>query len=506
MPRIPEACSSAFCPLDDVSHIGTLALRKICSAAVCLLLLVICHNSVSAQSATATLSGTVTDEAGAVVPGVNIAVISIAQGFQRTTTTSDEGTFVVALLPPGNYTVKAEHEGFTPAEVRDVILNVNDQRAIKISLKVGDLTSQTVDVLDTPPLIDESPAVGTTVNRQFVGNLPLNGRSFQSLITLTPGVVLTTATSLNRGQFSVNGQRANANYFTVDGVSANIGSGTTDAMSQDFAGSLPGLNTFGGTNSLVSVDALEEFKIQTSTFAPEFGRSPGGQVQIPTRSGTNDFHGTFFEYFRNDALDAKDWFVNANRLAKPALRQNDFGLVLGGPVLLPRFGEGGPLLGYNGHNKSFFFLSYEGLRLRQPQTENRVILAMRVRQLAPAALQPVLNALPLPTGPEIGTTGQAPYATSFSNPSTLNATSFRLDHKLGDTVTIFGRYDYAPSETITRVLSTLSTSALKTQTLTLGLTHVLSARANNEMRFNFSKVQGQGLSNLDNFNGAVPFD
>src|SRR5215203_1075514 len=508
MPRIPDACWSAFCPLNCAQQATTKRFRCMCLIFFLLLFLGFYNSAlttVRAQGA-ATLSGIVTDQTGAVVPGVNIAVISITQGFQRTTTTSDEGTFVVALLPPGNYTVKAEHEGFTPAEVRDVILNVNDQRAIKIPLKLGTLTSQNVDVVDTPPLIDESPAVGTTVNRQFVGNLPLNGRSFQSLITLTPGVVLTTATSLNRGQFSVNGQRANANYFTVDGVSANIGSGTTDAMSQDFAGSLPGLNTFGGTNSLVSVDALEEFKIQTSTFAPEFGRSPGGQVQILTRSGTNDFHGTLFEYFRNDMLDAKDWFVNANRLAKPALRQNDFGFVLGGPILLPRFGEGGPLLGYNGHNSTFFFLSFEGLRLRQPQTENRVVVALRLRQTAPAALQPILNALPLPTGPEIGATGQAPYASSFSNPSTLNATSFRIDHSFGKKLILFGRYDHAPSETITRALSTLRTASLKTQTLTFGITSILSPRTNNEARINFSKVQGDTLAELDNFAGAVPFD
>ena len=504
MPRFADVCPCAVCP-----RITRYCARLI-ALVVCLLLSCSFLNSAStnvyAQSATATLSGVVIDENGAVISGANIAVISIAQGFQRTADTNDEGSFVVSLLPPGNYTVKAEHEGFTPAEFRDVVLNVNDQRTIKITLKVGKLASQTVDVLDSPSLIDESPAVGTTVDRQFVSNLPLNGRSFQSLIALSPGVVITTATSINRGQFSVNGQRANANYFTVDGVSANIGANSSDGISQDFAGSLPGLNTFGGTNSLVSVDALEEFKIQTSSFAPEFGRTPGGQVQILTRSGTNDFHGTLFEYFRNDALDAKDWFVNANRLAKPALRQNDFGFVLGGPVLLPRFGEGGPLVGYNGRNKTFFFLSYEGLRLRQPQTENRVVLAARVRQIAPAALRPVLNALPTPTGSEIGTTGQAPYAASFSNPSKLNATSLRLDHKLGDAVTIFGRYDYAPSQTITRILSTLSTSALTTQTLTLGMTQVLSARANNEVRLNYSQVQGQGRSNLDTFNGAVPFD
>lgn len=505
MPRKPEVCPSFFCPLRKLSHIGT---RAIVSA-LCLLFSFTCNNTslttTYAQGATATLSGTVADETGAVLPGVNVAVISIAQGFQRSTTTTHEGIFVISLLPPGNYTVKAEREGFAPAEVRDVILNVNDQRAIKIALKVGQLQSTTVDVLPSPPLIDESPAVSTTVDRQFVGNLPLNGRSFQSFITLTPGVVLTTATSFNKGQFSVNGQRANANYFTVDGVSANIGASSSDGISQDFAGSLPGLNTFGGTNSLVSVDALEELKIQTSTFAPEFGRSPGGQVQILTRSGTNDFHGTAFEYFRNDALDAKDWFVNANRLAKPSLRQNDFGFVLGGPVFLPRFGEGGRLLGYDGRNKTFFFLSYEGLRLRQPQTENRIILALRLRQSAPTALRAVLNALPLPTGPEVGTTGQAPYTASFSNPSTLNATSFRIDHSFGNKLAFFSRYNYAPSQTITRSLSTVRTVTLTTQTLTFGLTSILSGRANNEVRMNYSKVQGENVSDLDSFGGAVPF-
>src|SRR6185503_1958810 len=163
---------------------------RLIALVVCLLLSFIFLNSVYAQGATATLSGVVIDQTGAVIPGANIAVISIAQGFQRTTAANNEGIFVVPLLPPGNYTVKAEHEGFNPAELREVILNVNDQRTIKISLKVGNIANQSVDVLDSPALIDESPAVGTTVDRQFVSNLPLNGRSFQSLIALSPGVVV----------------------------------------------------------------------------------------------------------------------------------------------------------------------------------------------------------------------------------------------------------------------------------------------------------------------------
>src|SRR5262249_23928543 len=257
------------------------------------------------------------------------------------------------------------HEGFAPAQVTGVVLNVNDQKIITVYLKVGKIT-QTVEIVDASKLIEESPTVSTVIDAQFVHNAPLNGRSFQGLIGLAPGVVLTKASATEQGQFSVNGQRASSNYFTVDGVSANVAVVASIIPGQSGAGSLPGLSASGGTNNLVSVDALEEFKIQTSTFAPEFGRTPGAQVSIVTRAGTNSFHGSVFDYFRNDVLDATDWFVNASPLlSKPPMRQNDFGGVLGGPIPLPHFGEGGPSF-YRAKDRAFFFFSYEGLRLSQP--------------------------------------------------------------------------------------------------------------------------------------------
>ncbi len=177
--------------------------------------------------------------------------------------------------------------------------------------------SEAVTVEGGAPLVNTtSGAVSTVIDRAFVENLPLNGRSFQTLIMLTPGVVVTPTSFNDQGQFSVNGQRADANYFTVDGVSANFGVTGYFPMMQTASGALPALSAAGGTNSLVSVDALQEFRIQTSSFAPEFGRTPGGQISIVTRSGTNAFHGSLFEYFRHDALDAEDWFVNANGLDK----------------------------------------------------------------------------------------------------------------------------------------------------------------------------------------------
>jgi len=521
MPRTPEVCPPLFCPLSYFSNIacrvlGILphALRHQASAcghlrsdfyrlpfavlllrcAFCLLVIT-CNSSLDAalaQGTTATLSGTVTDQNGAVIPDVSIAVINIAQGFQRSTTTSGEGAFVVPLLPPGHYTVKAEHNGFTPTEVRDVVLNVNDQVAMKIHMNVGTV-SQTVQIVEGSSLINESPAVGTVVDRQFVANLPLNGRSFQSLITLTPGVVLSKTDVNNQGQFSVNGQRADANYFTVDGVSANVGVSSSIGLGQSASGSLPGLSVSGGTNNLVSVDALQEFRIQTSTFAPEFGRTPGAQISIVTRSGTNQVRGSLFEYFRNDVLDANDWFANANRLPKSALRQNDFGGVIGGPII---------------KNRTFFFFSYEGLRLRQPQTALTTVPSIVARRTAPAQMQPLLNAFPVPNGEELGG-GVAEFSASFSSPTSLNATSIRIDHTVSDNLRLFGRYNFAPSRVDQRdgsvvALSTVTTTRSTTQTLTGGATLVITPTVNNDFRVNWSRTREASSALLDGFGGAIP--
>lgn len=462
-----------------------------------------------AQNATATLSGTVTDQNGALIPGVNIAVINVSQGFQRAAITNGEGSFVVPSLPPNTYTVKAEHEGFHAAEYPNVVLNINSQIRINIQLKLASLTGSTVDVIESPQLIRDSPEVGTVVDRQFVGNMPLNGRSVQPLLTLTPGTVL-TATEVGGnepGQFSVNGQRANANYFTVDGASANVSVGTGLISGELVGGSLPALAATGGTNNLVSIDAIQEFKVQTSTYAAEFGRMPGGQISIATRSGTNDFHGSLFDYFRNDLFDANDWFNNLTGQLKPATRQHDFGGVLGGPLFFPRFGESSSPLSYNGRNKTHFFFSYEGLRLRQPQAAVTFVPSLSARAAAPAAVRPYLEAFPRPNGPEDPATRLAPFAASFSNPLTLDATSIRIDHLVGNSMTLFGRYNYAPSKAVQRggvgTLSTLTTNATTTQTLTVGGTVVFTPSLNSEWRFNYSRVTGHSFFDLDSFGGAI---
>src|SRR5216684_6515954 len=350
------------------------------------------------QSASATLSGTVEDERGAVIPGVSVTAVNKGTQLSRDAVTNDRGYFTIPLLPPGAYTLRAQRDGFAPVEFPNIVLNVGDQKALQIQLKAGDINATVQVVNDTPLLNTESAAVSTVVDRNFAENLPLNGRSFQTLIQLTPGVVVTRSNANDSGQFSVNGQRATANYFTVDGVSANIGMGTNGIPGNGEAGSLPAFSVQGGTNSLVSVDALQEFRIQTSTFAPEFGRTPGGQVSIVTRSGTNTFHGTAFDYLRNDALDANNWFNGTTNPPLPKDRQNDFGGVFHGPLVKDR---------------TFFFFSYEGLRLRQPLFATTLVPSTATRQQAPAAMRPFLNAYPIANGAALGP-GLAQFNASYS--------------------------------------------------------------------------------------------
>ena len=282
---------------------------------------------------TADLFGRVSDPSGLPVPNARISLRSETTGVNRSVMSNRQGLYGVAAIPSGSWDIVVEAAGFKSLRQRRVALEVDQRATMDFSLSIGDI-SEVVTVEGSAPLINSiDAAVSTVIGNRFIENLPLNGRSFSSLIELAPGVVLTPATLYDQGQFSVNGQRPDSNYFMVDGVSANLGNAGGGALLRTGgAGQLPATDAFGGMSNLVSLDSLEEFRIQTSTFAPEYGRTPGAQISVVTKSGANNFHGTAFEYFRNDKLDANDWFANSKTLARPALRQNDFGGVLGGPV------------------------------------------------------------------------------------------------------------------------------------------------------------------------------
>jgi hypothetical protein len=447
----------------------------------------------SAQVETALLAGRVTDPKGATVPDAQLIVTNVNTNIKFRSVTNQLGLYVISSLQPGRYRVTVSKEGFKTINLSDLVLTVQDTVSRNFELQVGSV-SESVTVLADGTDVRMSPAVSTVVDQKLVRELPLNGRSFQTLFQLTPGVVIATTNFAKQGQFSVNGQRTNANYFTVDGMSANVAVAAGPSPGETLGGSVPAFSASGGTNSMVSTDAVQEFAIQTSTYAPEFGRTPGAQISVVTRSGTNEFHGDVFNYFRNDVLDANDWFSNHDGVARSALRQNDFGGVLGGPIW---------------KNRTFFFFSYEGLRLRQPTLGVSDVPSAAARNAATPAMQPFLNAYPKQTGPDQGN-GLARAVYGISNPSTLDAASIRVDHHFNQHVAVFGRYNHAPSTTaqrgIDRSLNDISETALSLDTGTVGMTYFISPSISSESRFNWTRSSGANSVRLDNFGGAVPFD
>jgi hypothetical protein len=338
--------------------------------------------------------------------------------------------------------------------------------------------------------------------------MPLNGRSFQNLLTLAPGVVQVIPTSGGgvgfSGEIAVNGQRTEANYFSVDGVSVNTGTLPADFIGgAGFSGSVPGETILGTTQSLVSIDSLEEFRASTSTYSAEYGRTPGGQFSFSTRSGNNSWHGSLFNYFRNDAMDANNWFNKAAnpQVPRQAERQNDFGGTLGGPILIPGV--------YNGKDRTFLFFSYEGLRLTVPQPFKQYFVPdMTLRQQAPAAIRPFLNVFPVPNGGEDGLNdGLGFYNLAYSAQSSLDNVGIRIDHNFGDKFKLFGRYANTPSNGWTyRVPAIRQGQAINVRTLTVGVTSSVTRTQANELRFNVTQNNNNNGYVSTNFAGATPLD
>jgi hypothetical protein len=497
--RFSRGQKPAITPHTFVEECRSMLRRQCKFVAKCFLLWLLFSlvaNFTWAQSETATVSGQVVDPSGLNITGAQVKLVDIDRDTSIGATTNTSGLYTFPSVKPGRYRMEVTAAGFRVVNVTGVTVNVQDHLEQNFKLVVGSISESMTVTADAYNVNTTDATVSTVVDRNFAENLPMNGRSFQALIQLTPGVVSIASTSQDSGQFSVNGQRGTSNYFTIDGVSANIGMSAVSgqgALNNGAAGTLSGFSVQGGTNSLVSVDALQEFRIQTSTFAPEFGRTPGAQVSIVTRSGTNEFHGTLFDYLRNDALDANDWFANRDGLTKPQERQNDFGGMLAGPII---------------KNQTFFLFSYEGLRLRLPEVAESEVPSQSARVSAITTLQPYFNSFPVPAAGAPDINGISPFNASYSNRSTLDAVSLRIDQRVSDKVTLFGRYNYSPSDLFQRPLghslNTLETSKIATQTLTIGSSWNISPELSNELRLNYSRVNARANFVLDNFGGAVP--
>jgi hypothetical protein len=302
-----------------------------------------------AHAQQASIAGRVVDTSGAVLPGATVTVTNVDTGIKNAVTSNSEGLYEIPLLPPGHYTIKGELSGFRTQTQTGIVLEVQQAARIDLTLELGRF-SETVQV--STPLVDSrSSSLGHVLDNTRIRELPLNGRNPLELSRLTPGVTLLATAFLDTRNFnltsvSINGGQGGSNAVLLDGGTAT----------------LPERNEY---SVAPNVDAVQEFRVQTNAMAAEFGMTGGGVINLVTKSGTNQPHGSAFEFFRNDALDATGWTNNLNHLPKAPLSYNQFGGTFGGPIWLPK--KLGPLA-YDGHNRSFFFFSYEGIRFNSSTT------------------------------------------------------------------------------------------------------------------------------------------
>ena len=325
-------------------------LFSFCFALACLLSAI---SSVSAQEFRGTITGRVTDAAGAVVPGAQVAVTNTATNTSTWATTDESGDYTVLFLTPARYDVSVEASGFKKLLRQNVEVRVGDKLTLDLALEVGEV-AETVNVMSETPLLESATATsGQVIDRRRIAELPLSDGNPFALSRLAPGITYTGDLKFSRpfdnlGTSSVVSNGApGGNEFTLDG------SPNTESRGPRVAYVPP-------------ADAVQEFKVVTVSFDAQQGHTAGANIDVTLRNGTNDFHGSLYEFVRNDILSANDFFLNRAGQPRDALRYNRYGGTLGGPVILPRLGEGGPGL-LNGRNRYFFFFAYEGLKDAFPE-------------------------------------------------------------------------------------------------------------------------------------------
>src|SRR6202140_5036141 len=332
---------------------------------VSLVVLLSCAGPIRAQVDAGSISGTVTDASGGTVSGASVTLTNQGTNASLTTTTNSDGSYKFSPVKIGTYRIKVTLQGFQTMEQRDVVVNVEQNVVLNFALKPGSV-SETVEVASTLPVLETQDAsVGQVIDSRSVDNLPLNGRNFTFLAQLAAGVNTPQADTRGNaasGAFSANGLRPAQNNYLLDGIDNN--SDTVDFLN--------------GTNYVVlpPLDAVEEFKVQTSDFSAEFGRSGAAVLNATIKSGTNSYHGAVWEFLRNDKLDAADWFTNNNGTAKGELRLNQFGGSIGGPIL---------------RNKLFFFGDYEGLRVVQGTVSTASVPTLTMRNSGYSNLSDIIT-------------------------------------------------------------------------------------------------------------------
>jgi hypothetical protein len=417
------------------------------------------------------LAGMIRDPTDAGVPDAIVTVVNQDTGFRRLTNSHSDGTYDVASLEPGLYKITVRHPGFRTLIRLGVRVDLAQPVGVDFDLPLGSM-QESITVEDSPVVsLHDDTAISTLITQDQIEHIPANGRSLTSLLEFAPGIITTPATRGEPGQFTSGGQRPNANYFTVDGVSANTGVSAGGLPAQTTGGALPAMNALGGLQGLLPLDAVNDLRVQTSTTAPEFGSLPGAQIVLNSRSGSNEFHGSVFDYLRNQSLDANDWFANSQGDGRAPARMNDFGGSLGGPVW---------------HDRTFFFISYEGTRLQAPFTWRTAVPDIMARTDAPIAMRPLLDLFPTPNGLDLGS-GLAEWTGQTSRPARFDASAIRIDHALTSRITLFARYNQTPSwsEFGNAQIDQL---AMRSRGLTLGVDMRLRPNLMFDLRMNASQA------------------
>jgi outer membrane receptor protein involved in Fe transport len=427
----------------------------------------------SASAQTAQVTGRITDQAQAVVPDTKITLTNVDNGFKRETVTNSDGYFTIPLLQPGTYQVAVQKSGFKPLVQAGVTLQVEQVLRLDYTLEAG-AVSETVNVTanNTAALETETSALGKVIDQQRIQNLPLLGRNPYSLVALVPGARPSAGLNdlpvdqISQSFVSINGARGNQNEYLLDGAP-----NTAAAQNQPVV--------------FVNPDAVQEFKVETNSYSAQHGRAGGGIFNIVTRSGTNSFHGTAYDYLRNDALNANTFFGNRAGQKKPPFRFNQFGATLGGPIDFP-----GKVFGpmkYAGKNRSFFFFSYEAVRFSQggtyigtvptllqragdfSQTKNAAGAVIPIYDPATTRPNPantaqflrdpfvgnviprnrfnpvfakMLEFIPLPNATGNANTAAGNYVTTAANRINKDTFSVRMDHQLNERHRMSGRFNY----------------------------------------------------------------
>jgi hypothetical protein len=460
----------------------------------------------NAQAVTGTIFGTVTDNSGAVMPGVTVTVTNVDTSRSRTYVTDGNGEYTAPSVQTGTYKVGAELQGFKSVLVEGITVSVDQRVRVDARLELGNM-SETVEIIATTPLVQVSSSdLSTTVDEEQIKALPLNGRNFVSLTRTVPGVMrgipgsnIDGAGSLAwraSAAFSANGQRPRDNNYMLDGVDNN--------------------ETWLQTVVIFpSVDALDEFKLQTSTYSAEFGRSLGGVVNLQLKSGSNQYRGSAFEFYRNDAFDANNFFNNRAGRPKPDFQQNQFGGTIGGHII---------------RDRTFFFTDYQGLRINAGQTFLSTVPSMKMRsgdfseinrviydpltqqpfpgnvipssRFDPASAQIMQRYYPEPnTAGSISATGQQINNYLINPELTRNDDQFdvKVDHVLTQANRFFGRYSYQKTlrdlpATIPNVGDAGTTFGagkgdIKAQSFAFNDTHTFGTNWLNEARFGWNSIK-----------------